>query len=102
MTTAAIEKHHRPYSQAVMRVPAEYLLHPAVAHKYPRSKELVALLNGVSVCHYALQTQLFRDRCAPSSCIPYTSGSILTAVFRTIYPCSVVTSLETRWTEPPP
>ena len=102
MTTAAIEDHHRLYSQAVMEVPAEYFSLPAIAHKCPHAKELAAPLNGASACHCALQIQVFRARCAPSSCIPYTSGSILTAVFRTIYPCSVVTSLETRWTEPPP
>jgi hypothetical protein len=102
VTTAAIEDHLRFYSQAVMRVPAEYSLLPAIAYKCPRAKELAAPLSGAPACHFALQIQVFRDRCAPSSCILYTSGPILTAVLRTIYPCSVVTLLETRWTEPPP
>jgi len=46
VTTAAIEDHHRLYSQAVMEVPAEYFSLPAIAHKCPHAKELAAPLNG--------------------------------------------------------
>src|ERR1035441_875969 len=37
-----------------------------------------------------------------SLCIPHESCSILDSVAKSIDPCSAVTPLATRWTEPPP